>query len=115
MPTSASAGGHRAIRSNLFACGKKYFRYYRLRCSKTASVPFLNMQFGFAKLHAWTPAAIHGGHPCGFSAWSLAKPNSTLGNQPPSMAAIHADFRHGVWRSQTPHLVISRCLHFGKQ
>jgi hypothetical protein len=59
----------RAFRSNLFACGKKYFRCNRLRGSKSASMRILNREFCKAKLHAWLPAAIHGG---------VSKPHSGL-------------------------------------
>jgi hypothetical protein len=64
MPTAASAGGHRAIRSNFLL--RKKFRSYRLRCLKSASMRILGMVLRKAQHHTWTPAAIHGGHPCGF-------------------------------------------------
>jgi hypothetical protein len=32
-----------------FACGKKGYRFYPLRCSKMASLPFLSYEFLFRK------------------------------------------------------------------
>jgi hypothetical protein len=39
----ANAGGHRAIRSNLFACGKKYFRFYRIALPKIRILRILGL------------------------------------------------------------------------
>ncbi|MDR1351892.1 MAG: hypothetical protein LBK05_01315, partial [Treponema sp.] len=55
-------------------CGKKGYRFYPLRCSKTASVPFLSCKF-FASQKTYETITA-GLRACGFRLGSFASQNS---------------------------------------
>ncbi|MDR2521255.1 MAG: hypothetical protein LBC72_01700 [Spirochaetaceae bacterium] len=96
MPAGASAGGHRAFRSNLFACGKKYFRFNRIALFKNG----LRAVFEHGVLRSKTPHLANSRHP-----WRrIHKQNGFAVLRRHPWRRLRAVFEHGVLRSKTPRM-----------
>jgi hypothetical protein len=71
-----------------FACGKKVYRFYPLRCSKMASMPFLSFRFLLRKNLGIYTAGLHAGglliKKCGIAVAPMNAPK--LNNCVPALA-----------------------------